>query len=179
MNEQDIELVRETLNEVRYLKDNISEEDFKYSQKIADDIMNTSNGAKLKSLGRMFKGLDSKNWNDNASKEMKIALKASFEQNDKSKEILLSTGNSELTHTQDSGKWKIEFPKLLMEVREELGGQKFISNKPQQLSLFDQLEQDKQRWEEVKDKWIESGRTEADFNSMSNEEREHIIENCL
>jgi len=53
------------------------------------------------------------------------------------------------------------------------------TTKPQQLSLFDQLEQDKQRWEEVKDKWIESGRTEADFNSMSNEEREHIIENCL
>lgn len=52
-------------------------------------------------------------------------------------------------------------------------------NKPQQLSLFDQLEQDKQRWEEVKDKWIESGRTEADFNSMSNEEREHTIKNCL
>ena len=55
----------------------------------------------------------------------------------------------------------------------------FISNKPQQLSLFDQLEQDKQRWEEVKDKWIESGRTEADFNSMSNEEREHTIKECL
>ena len=53
------------------------------------------------------------------------------------------------------------------------------SNKPQQLSLFDQLEEDKQRWNEIKDKWIESGRTEADFNSMSNEEREHIIENCL
>lgn len=52
-------------------------------------------------------------------------------------------------------------------------------NKPQQLSLFDQLKQDKQRWEEIKDKWIESGRTETDFNSMSNEEREHIIENCL
>jgi hypothetical protein len=50
---------------------------------------------------------------------------------------------------------------------------------PNQLSLFDQLEQDKQLWEEIKDKWIESGRTEADFNSMNNEEREHIIENCL
>ena len=52
-------------------------------------------------------------------------------------------------------------------------------NKPQQLSLFDQLEQDKQSWEEIKDKWIESGRTEVDFNSMNNEEREHIIKNCL
>lgn len=103
-----------------YLKDNISEEDFKYSQKIADDIMNTSNGAKLKSLGRMFKGLDSKNWNENASKEMKIALKASFEQNPQALQRLLSTGNAKLTHTQDKGKWGTEFPKLLMEVRDEL-----------------------------------------------------------
>lgn len=57
--------------------------------------------------------------------------------------------------------------------------EKEIETKPQQLSLFDQLEQDKQRWEEIKNKWIESGRTEADFNSMNNEEREHIIKNCL
>ena len=54
-----------------------------------------------------------------------------------------------------------------------------ISNKPQQLSLFDNIESNEKLWEEIKDKWIESGRTEADFNSMSNEEREHIIENCL
>jgi hypothetical protein len=50
---------------------------------------------------------------------------------------------------------------------------------PNQLSLFDQLEEDKKLWEEIKDKWIESGRTEADFNSMNNEEREHTIKNCL
>ena len=48
-----------------------------------------------------------------------------------------------------------------------------------ELSLSEQLKQDKQLWEEVKDKWIESGRTEADFNSMNNEEKEHIIKNCL
>ena len=69
--------------------------------------------------------------------------------------------------------------RLLEEFRFNNNTGEIISNKPQQLSLFDQLEQDKQRWEEIKDKWIESGRTEADFNSMSNEEREHIIKNCL
>ena len=42
-----------------------------------------------------------------------------------------------------------------------------------------EIEKNQKLWEEVKDKWIESGRTETDFNSMSNEEREHIIENCL
>ena len=36
---------------------------------------------------------------------------------------LLATGNATLTHTQDKGKWGTEFPKLLMEVREELKGQ--------------------------------------------------------
>jgi hypothetical protein len=69
--------------------------------------------------------------------------------------------------------------RLLEEFRFNNNTGEIISNKPQQLSLFDQLEQDKQRWEEVKNKWIESGRTEADFNSMSNEEREHTIKNCL
>ena len=55
---------------------------------------------------------------------MKIALKSSFEQNPKALETLLATGNAELTHTQDKGKWGKEFPKLLMEVREELNPSK-------------------------------------------------------
>ncbi len=47
-------------------------------------------------------------------------IKASFEQNPKALQKLLATGKSELTHTQDKGKWGKEFPKLLMEVRQEL-----------------------------------------------------------
>jgi hypothetical protein len=35
---------------------------------------------------------------------------------------LLATGNAKLTHTQDKGKWGTEFPRLLMEVRDELRG---------------------------------------------------------
>jgi predicted NAD-dependent protein-ADP-ribosyltransferase YbiA (DUF1768 family) len=84
--------------------------------------MNTSNGATLKSLGRKFKNLDIQSWDKNASKEMKTALIASFEQNPDALAKLLNTGNAELTHTQDKGKWGKEFPKLLMEVREELKG---------------------------------------------------------
>ena len=51
---------------------------------------------------------------------MKELLLESFKQNPKALETLLATGNAELTHTQDKTKWGKEFPKLLMEVREEL-----------------------------------------------------------
>jgi predicted NAD-dependent protein-ADP-ribosyltransferase YbiA (DUF1768 family) len=49
-------------------------------------------------------------------------IKASFEQNPKALQKLLATGNATLTHTQDKGKWGTEFPRLLMEVRDELRG---------------------------------------------------------
>jgi hypothetical protein len=52
---------------------------------------------------------------------MKDLIKQSFEQNPNALTKLLATGNAELTHTQDNTKWGKEFPKLLMEVREELG----------------------------------------------------------
>ena len=55
-----------------------------------------------------------------ASNIMKALLKASFGQNPQAAQRLLDTGNATLTHTQDKGKWGTEFPKLLMEVREEL-----------------------------------------------------------
>ena len=51
---------------------------------------------------------------------MKELLLESFIQNPKALELLLATGNAELTHTQDNTKWGRIFPKLLMEVRSEL-----------------------------------------------------------
>jgi hypothetical protein len=51
---------------------------------------------------------------------MKDNIYFSFEQNPEALEKLLATGNAELTHTQDKGKWGKEFPKILMEVRKEL-----------------------------------------------------------
>ena len=51
---------------------------------------------------------------------MGYGLYASFEQNPDALAKLLATGNATLTHTQDKGKWGTEFPKLLMEVRDEL-----------------------------------------------------------
>ena len=51
---------------------------------------------------------------------MKKILRESFQQNPNALEKLLATGNATLTHTQDKTKWGTEFPKLLMEVRNEL-----------------------------------------------------------
>jgi hypothetical protein len=51
---------------------------------------------------------------------MKELIKASFEQNPQALQRLLATGDATLTHTQDKSKWGTEFPKLLMEVRDEL-----------------------------------------------------------
>jgi predicted NAD-dependent protein-ADP-ribosyltransferase YbiA (DUF1768 family) len=44
----------------------------------------------------------------------------SFKANPSSVKVLLATGNSTLTHTQDNGIWKTAFPKLLMEIRDQL-----------------------------------------------------------
>jgi hypothetical protein len=40
----------------------------------------------------------------------------------------LDTGNAILTHTQDKGKWGKEFPRILMEVREQLMNDKINSS---------------------------------------------------
>lgn len=89
--------------------------------RISESIRKAS-PAEAKILGRTIpmSKLAVKNWNENSSKVMKILLKESFEQNPQAAQRLLATGEARLTHTQDKGKWGIEFPKLLMEVREEL-----------------------------------------------------------
>lgn len=83
-------------------------------------IVNSKTGAEAKALGRRLKGLKTSEWDKVSSKIMKELLKQSFKQNPEALVKLLSTGNAELTHVQDKGKWGKEFPKLLMEVRKEL-----------------------------------------------------------
>ena len=63
-------------------------------------------------------------WDKLSLKAMKMLIKASFEQNPQALQKLLDTGSATLTHTQDKGKWGTEFPRILMEVREELREQK-------------------------------------------------------
>lgn len=81
--------------------------------------------AQAKSIGRQIpmskKALD--NWNKHKEEVMKMLIKASFEQNPEALKQLLVTGDTTLTHIQDKGEWGTLFPKLLMEVRDELRGQ--------------------------------------------------------
>jgi hypothetical protein len=85
-----------------------------------NDIMNTTSGSKLRNLGHKIKELDVTKWDANSYNVMKQLLKESFEQNPQAAQRLLDTGNATLTHNQDESKWKTEFPRLLMEVRDEL-----------------------------------------------------------
>lgn len=87
---------------------------------IQAEIMDTTTGSQLRSLGRQIRNLNIQAWDRSSSFIMKQLLKESFEQNPQALQRLLSTGNSILTHIQDNGKWGNEFPRLLMEVRDEL-----------------------------------------------------------
>lgn len=87
---------------------------------IQAEIMDTTTGSQLRSLGRQIRNLNVQAWDRSSSFVMKQLLKESFEQNPQALQRLLSTGNSILTHIQDNGKWGKEFPRLLMEVRYEL-----------------------------------------------------------
>lgn len=104
---------------------------------VLDDIMNTTSGGELRRLGRKIKGLDVAKWDANSSDIMKQLLKESFEQNPKAAQRLLDTGNATLTHTQDGSKWKTEFPRLLMEVRDELRKSQNASNQSQTSTSVD------------------------------------------
>lgn len=87
---------------------------------IQAEIMDTTTGSQLRSLGRQIRNLNVQAWDRSSSLIMKKLLKESFEQNPQALQRLLSTGNATLTHVQDNSKWGNEFPKLLMEVRDEL-----------------------------------------------------------
>lgn len=82
--------------------------------------LKTASGKEAKTLGGEITDLSEGTWDINSSNVMKNILTLSFQQNSKALDKLLSTGNATLTHTQDKTKWKTEFPKLLMEVRNEL-----------------------------------------------------------
>lgn len=115
--------------------------------KRAQEILNASTSAHARYLGRQPLGLQDvssqfgtiasakdieksifKVWDERSSKIMKALIKASFEQNPQATQIPLDTGNATLTHNQDESKWKTEFPRLLMEVRDELRKSQNVSS---------------------------------------------------
>jgi ribA/ribD-fused uncharacterized protein len=87
---------------------------------ILEKIKNTTSPSKAKSLGRTLTTLNSKEWDNESQYIMKDLINQSFKQNPYALQKLLDTGNATLTHTQDKGKWGKLFPKVLMEVRNEL-----------------------------------------------------------
>lgn len=92
-------------------------------------------GAKARKLGKSIPGLDRNAWDKAKYGIMKEAIKESFKQNPQALERLLATGNTKFTHNQDNSEWKTEFPRILMEVRDELRS----TSEPKQLSLFDNM----------------------------------------
>ena len=82
--------------------------------------LRNADGYTAKKLGRTIEGLKRAEWDRDSSSIMKSLLWDSFEQNPDDAKRLLATGDARLTHTQDQGYWGTEFPKLLMEVRDEL-----------------------------------------------------------
>lgn len=79
-------------------------------------------GAQAKAIGRKISNLDTKEWDEVSSSLMENLITESFIQNPKAAARLLETGKATLTHIQDRGKWGTEFPRILMSVREKLGG---------------------------------------------------------
>lgn len=88
-------------------------------------------GSMARNIGRNIKNLDTQAWNANSSKIMKALIKTSFSQNPDAAQRLIDTGDATLTHTQDESKWSTEFPRILMEVREELKKEKGIESTEQ------------------------------------------------
>jgi predicted NAD-dependent protein-ADP-ribosyltransferase YbiA (DUF1768 family) len=83
--------------------------------------LRTATGSQARILGQQIEGHNRAVWNAHSSRIMRTLLIQSFQQNPYSCQLLLATGNATLTHHQkNEDTWSVKFPKLLMEVREEL-----------------------------------------------------------
>lgn len=73
-------------------------------------------------LSKTIKGLDSKKWDEKSSAILEMCMRMAFMQNESARNLLISTGDATLTHIKGSinlGKWAIEFPRILMKIRED------------------------------------------------------------
>nr|DAP18766.1 MAG TPA: NADAR protein [Crassvirales sp.] len=93
-------------------------------------------GAQAKAIGRKISNLNTKEWDEVSSSLMENLITKSFIQNPKAAARLLETGKATLTHIQDRGKWGTEFPRILMSVREKLGGSVTIDEATKTLVEF-------------------------------------------
>lgn len=88
---------------------------------LEQQILN-STSTEARNLGRTGFRLSTsakQGWDEKSSDVMKTIIKESFEQNQQARDRLLATGNTPFTHTRGR-EWAQKFPKILMEVRDEL-----------------------------------------------------------
>ena len=106
----------------RYLAGNAREARLTYEGKrIFEQILNESPGAAKRDGGKygIVKELKEADWNSESKSIMEAIARYSFDMNSDAKELLLSTGNRQLTHTQGDRIWREAFPAILMKIRSE------------------------------------------------------------
>lgn len=92
---------------------------------VVEEMKRTNNPSALKRLGAtrgILTDSELQIWDSNKKAIMKALIRASLKQNPKALQALLATGNSSLTHIQDSSIWRTQFPIILEELREEFKG---------------------------------------------------------
>lgn len=91
---------------------------------IGKKILETSNGGKLKSLTNRqnlpMTPEQVKEWDDTSKSIMLNLMYDSYSQNPNAAQLLLNTGNANITHIQDNTRWKTDFPEVVMTVRDML-----------------------------------------------------------
>lgn len=102
-------------------------ERFNTAQDTIAKMQSTINGSSLRKLGatRVLNVDELKAWDDAKFGVMKNLIRASLQQNPRVLKALIDTGDSPITHSQAFGEWRIKFPIILEELREELRGVKF------------------------------------------------------
>lgn len=95
--------------------------DFAKDKQAADKIYKAKNGWEAQKLGKTVKNLDTKEWDKVSFSILKESMRLAFDQNQSAKDLLSSTGDSQLTHKAafNLGKWETEFPRILMAIRDE------------------------------------------------------------
>lgn len=92
-------------------------------------ILSTTSPSEARRIGRSIKGLNVSAWDKQSSEILYNNMLASFKQNEEAADLLLSTGNKQITHKyrgveQDNGR----FSELLTRIRRELATQREVEN---------------------------------------------------
>lgn len=106
----------------QYMKTYHSSAPEKDLENIRAAILSTTKGEELRRIGRNIPDLDRASWDAASEGYMRTMITSSFNlgRNPDACRALLATGDAEITHTQDKSRWGVEFPAILMDVRNSL-----------------------------------------------------------